>query len=111
DGSEPLTNRRTDRSPSASERPEHVAQVRTRRTAAPDQPAADPSSIRSPAPTRRNESAITVGFNTAFFNTIGAKPPLVAWDEGQGFLFAVVPAFQPVLAKRRPRNLNVMRAS
>ena len=42
---------------------------------------------------------------------LGAKQPLVAWDEGQGFLFAVVPAFQPVLAKRRPRNLNVMRAS
>jgi hypothetical protein len=53
-----------------TERPEHVAQVRTRRTAAPDQPAADPSSIRSPAPTGRNESAITVGFNTEFFNTI-----------------------------------------
>jgi hypothetical protein len=36
----------------------------------PDQPAADPSSIRSPAPTGRNESAITVRFNTEFFNTI-----------------------------------------
>ncbi|WP_212038181.1 hypothetical protein, partial [Bradyrhizobium sp. JYMT SZCCT0428] len=49
------------------------AQVRTRKTAGPDQPAADPSSIRSPAQTGRNESAITVGFNTEFFNTIGHK--------------------------------------
>ncbi|WP_212468851.1 hypothetical protein, partial [Bradyrhizobium sp. AUGA SZCCT0182] len=43
------------------------------KTAGPDQPAADPSSIRSPAQTGRNELAITVGFNTEFFNTIGAK--------------------------------------
>jgi hypothetical protein len=70
---ERLTNRRTGRSPSASERPEHVAQVRTRRTAAPDQPAADPSSIRSPAPTGQNESAITLGINIEFFNTIRQK--------------------------------------
>src|SRR6476620_8607656 len=65
---ERLTNRQTGRSPSASERPEHVAQVRTRRTAAPDQPAVDPSSIRSPAPSdgmnQRSRSASTPSFST-----------------------------------------------
>ena len=44
-GSEHLTNRRTGRSPSASEWPEHVVQVRTRRITPPDRLAADPSSI------------------------------------------------------------------
>jgi hypothetical protein len=61
-------NRRTGRLPLASERTEHVAQVRTRRTAAPDQPAADPSSIRSPAPrdemNQRSRSASTSSFST-----------------------------------------------
>jgi hypothetical protein len=46
DGSEPLTNRQSDRSASASGRPEHVAQVKTRKTVPPDRPAEDPSSIQ-----------------------------------------------------------------
>ena len=55
--------------------------MRTRRTAPPDQPAADPSSIRSPAPTGQNESAITVGFNTEFSTKSGAKRTL-----GKGYV-------------------------
>src|SRR5215216_3267680 len=67
DGSEPLTNRRTGRSPSASERPERVAQVRTRRTAPPAQPAANPSSLPVSRLTRRNESANSFRFNRRVF--------------------------------------------
>jgi hypothetical protein len=58
-----ITNRRTGRSPSSREQLEHVVQVRTRRTAPPDQPAADPSSLQVSRPHGRNESAISFGFN------------------------------------------------
>src|SRR3954454_20915963 len=101
-GGERLTSRRTGRSPSASERPEHVAQVRTRRTAAPDQPAADPSSIRSPAPTGLNESAITVGFNIEFFNTIRHDRIEAPWFlegpiDGESFRLYVEKVLLPTL--------------
>jgi hypothetical protein len=46
DGPEPLTNRQSDQSTSASGRPEHVAQERTRKTVPPDRPAEEPSSIQ-----------------------------------------------------------------
>src|SRR5439155_6181265 len=72
-GSEHPTNRRNGRSILASGRPERVAQVRTRRTAPPDQPAADPSSLPVSRPrdpmNQRTPSAST----GEFFNTIGAK--------------------------------------
>src|SRR6059058_4710783 len=69
-GSEHPTNRRNGRSILASGRPERVAQVRTRRTAPPDQPAADPSSLPVSRPrdpmNQRTPSAST----GEFFNTI-----------------------------------------
>src|SRR5438094_8723182 len=69
-GSEHPTNRRNGRSLLASGRPERVAQVRTRRTAPPDQPAADPSSLPVSRPrdpmNQRTPSAST----GEFFNTI-----------------------------------------
>src|SRR3954451_24472668 len=82
DGSEPLTNRRTGRSPSASERPERVAQVRTRRTAPPAQPAANPSSLPVSRLTRRNESANSFRFNRRVFQH---NPPEAA---GRAFITA-----------------------
>src|SRR3954451_9595370 len=76
DGSEPLTNRRTGRSPSASERPERVAQVRTRRTAPPAQPAANPSSLPVSRLTRRNESANSFRFNRRVFQHNPPQPDI-----------------------------------
>src|SRR5438309_2774870 len=75
-GSEHPTNRRNGRSILASGRPERVAQVRTRRTAPPDQPAADPSSLPVSRPrdpmNQRTPSAST----GEFFNTIRQNRPL-----------------------------------
>src|SRR3977135_2120950 len=69
-GSERLTNRQSGRSTSASGWPERVAQVRTRRTAPPDQSAADPSSLPASRPrdevNQRNPCAST----EEFFNKI-----------------------------------------
>src|SRR5476651_1156821 len=48
-----LTNRQSGRSTSASGWPERVAQVRTHRTAPPDQAAADPSSLPASRPPDR----------------------------------------------------------
>jgi hypothetical protein len=66
-GSEHPTNRRNGRSILASGRPERVAQVRTRRTAPPNQPAADPIIASGLPPTRPNESANSFGFNRRVF--------------------------------------------
>src|SRR5947207_4357724 len=75
-GSEHPTNRRNGRSILASGRPERVAQVRTRRTAPPDQPAADPSSLpvfRPRDPMNQRTPSASTG---EFFNTIGARRTL-----------------------------------
>src|ERR1700693_5503510 len=72
-GSERRTNRQSGRSILASGRPERVAQVRTRRTAPPDQPAADPSSLpvsRLRDPMNQRTSCASTG---EFFNTIPLK--------------------------------------
>ena len=62
------TDRQSDRSTSASSWRERAAQVRTRRTAPPDRPAADPSSIQISTPTeemnQRSSSASTGWVNT-----------------------------------------------
>jgi hypothetical protein len=63
----PPTNRRSDRSTSASGWPERAAQVRTRRTAPPDRPAADPNRFQSPSRGGMNQrfpSASTGCFST-----------------------------------------------
>src|ERR1700738_1269479 len=67
-------------STSACEWPERVAQVRTRRTALPDQPAADPSLLPFSRPrdgmNQRTPSAST----EEFFNTIRAKRSFVKFS-------------------------------
>src|ERR1700680_1063396 len=72
-GSEPLTNRQNGRLTSACEWPERVAQVRTRRTALPDQPAADPSSLPASRLRDRMNQRTPCASTGEFFNTIGAK--------------------------------------
>src|SRR5436190_24341941 len=70
-GSEHPTNRRNGRSILASGRPERVAQVRTRRTAPPDQPAADPSSLPVSRPRDPMNERTPSASTGEFFNTIG----------------------------------------
>src|SRR5580704_10561542 len=77
-GSERLTNRQSGRSPSASDWPERVAQVRIRRTAPPDQPAADPSSLPVSRPRNGMNQRIPSASTGEFFNTIRQKLPLAA---------------------------------
>src|SRR4029079_18097430 len=71
-GPEPLRNRQSDQSTSASGPPEHVAQARTRKTVPPDRPAEDPSSIQSPTTKELNQRSPSASI-VEFFNTIGAK--------------------------------------
>src|SRR5256885_2817444 len=69
-GSEHPTNRRNGRSILASGQPERVAQVRTRRTATPDQPAADPSSLPVSRPRDSMNQRTPSASTGEFFNTI-----------------------------------------
>ena len=62
--------RQSGRSISARGWPERVAQVRTRRTAPPDQPAADPSSIQVSAYTDGINQRSPLASTEEFFNTI-----------------------------------------
>jgi hypothetical protein len=64
-----------------SERHERPAQARIRRTAPPDRPAADPSSIQ--VSRRRNESVILLGFNSGVFQH---NPPEAAIHPGPSSL-------------------------
>jgi hypothetical protein len=76
-GSEHPTNRQNGRSTSASGWPERAAQVRTRRTAPPDQSAADPSSLpASRLPDRMNQRTPCASTGE-FFNTIRQKRPFI----------------------------------
>src|SRR5450631_1135828 len=83
-GSERLTNRQNGRSTSACEWPERVAQVKTRRTAPPDQSAADPSSLPASRLRDRLNQRTPCASTEEFFNTIGAKPPFTGMSASEG---------------------------
>ena len=70
-GAEPPTNQRSDRSTAASGWLERVSQVRTRRTAPPDRPAADPSSIQVSTTGRMNQRFLPA--STGCFSTQSAE--------------------------------------
>jgi len=76
-GSERLTNRQNGRWTLACESPERVVQVRTRRTALPDQAAADPSSLPASRLRDRMNQRTPCASTGEFFNTIGAKRPFM----------------------------------
>src|ERR1700686_2383035 len=77
--SERLTNRQNGRSTSACGPPEHVAQVRTHRTAPLDQSVADPSSLPASRLRDRMNQRTPCASTGEFFNTIRQQQSFELW--------------------------------